>query len=100
MRDLFAAKEDQVSGAHLRPLDRVIEKAILLIGVARNEIAAHAIAKLHKAAAINALPARADPEIRHAEQHTRARDAWYPAEANELRDRPRRPTPRLQPPRK
>src|SRR5581483_2209005 len=71
VRNLLAAKENQVAGAHVGALDCVIEKAVLLIRVAGNKVAAHAITELNEAAAIDALPACATPEIGYAEQAAR-----------------------------
>src|SRR5215469_4719866 len=71
MGDRLLTEENQVAGAHLGPLDGVIEKAILLVAVARNKIAAGAVAKLDKAAAIQASPTGTTPEVLHAEKLAR-----------------------------
>src|SRR6266700_2152001 len=61
MRDALAAEEDQVALLHLLTRYGVNKYIVLLIGIARNNVAAHPIAKLDKTAAIDAFPARSSP---------------------------------------
>src|SRR5579875_120416 len=68
MGDLFAAEEDQIACAHIRALNSVKKEAILLICITGNKIAAHAVAQLYEATAIDPFPAGPSPEIGHTEQ--------------------------------
>src|SRR5436305_8041829 len=66
VRDLLATEEDQVASLHLMAFHTALKKSVLLVTIAWKNRAAHAIAELHKAAAIYALAACATPQI------------WYP----------------------
>src|SRR5579885_3855400 len=68
MGDTLAPEEDQVPLAHLFTFDTPGQRVVLLVGIARDDIATHTIAKLDEAAAIDASPACAAPEIGHAEK--------------------------------
>src|SRR3954464_5365261 len=68
MGNLLAAEEDQISSTHLRSLDLVMKKTILLIAIAWNIIATCAIAELNKTTAINAGPTGPTPEIFHSKK--------------------------------
>ena len=65
MRDLFASKEDQITFLRLRALNYLRKKVILLIGISRDDMAAHTIAKLYQSTTIDTAKTRAPPEIRH-----------------------------------
>lgn len=68
MGDGLAAKENQVAFLHLRSGNGMGEEIVLLVCVAGQKVAAHAVAELHEATAIQALPAGAAPEVGDAEE--------------------------------
>src|SRR5690242_378338 len=68
MRNGRMAKEDQVAFLHLRTLDSMSQRIVLLIGIARERVAAHAITELHKTAAIDTFPACPTPQVRHTDK--------------------------------
>src|SRR5579859_5523407 len=59
----LAPEEDQVTLPHSCPINPTTQKIILLVSIPRNDIASHAIAKLHETTAIYAFPACSSPEI-------------------------------------
>src|SRR5215469_7434777 len=63
MCDGLATKEDQVAFPHLLTCRRVCQESMLLVGVAWENIAAHSITKLYKAAAVESLPACPAPQV-------------------------------------
>ncbi len=71
VRDGLAAKEEQVALLNGAALYAVRQKIMLLVGITRDTIASHAIAKLHKTAAIKPFGAGTTPEIRHTQKGPR-----------------------------
>src|SRR2546423_14473950 len=59
----LAAEEDQVSLPHCSAIDTTGQKIMLLISITWNDVASHAVAQLHQAAAIYPFPACSSPEI-------------------------------------
>src|SRR5579884_3019630 len=65
------AEKDQVALAHLLALNGVSQKVVLLVRIAWQDIAAHAVAQLDEAAAIDALACRSAPQVGNAEKRAR-----------------------------
>ena len=61
--DLLRAEENQVAFVYVGALDFVAEEVVLLVGVAGDDVATHAIAELYEATAIYAFVAGAAPQV-------------------------------------
>jgi len=61
--DLLRAEENQVAFVYAGALDFVAEEVVLLVGIAGNDVTAHAVAELHKTTAIYAFVAGAAPQV-------------------------------------
>src|SRR2546421_1126948 len=60
---LLAAEENQVALLHIGSIDTIGQSIVLLIGIAWNDVASHAVGQLHQTATIYTLPACSTPEI-------------------------------------
>src|SRR5438067_12499888 len=65
---LLAAEENQVALLHISSIDTIGQSVMLLIGIAWNDVASHAVGQLHQTATIYTLPACSTPEIASAKK--------------------------------
>src|SRR6266487_3890551 len=71
VRNILATKEDQVAFPHFFACHAVCQEIMLLVGIAWENIAAHAVTELYKTAAVQSLPACAAPQVWYSKKGSR-----------------------------